>query len=524
MRAWLLGAATWGILISGLVAGTAGAQTCTALDVSASPASPQASGAIVTVSALAYTCTNPQYEFWLETNGSYSIVQAYSASSTYAWDTAGLAAGSYNFTVWVRQTGDEASYDVWDAFTDTLTGGSITPCTGVDVGTSPGSPQPSGTTVTLSALAYTCTNPEYEFWLETNGTFSIVQAYSSSSTYSWPTSGLAAGSYNFSVWVRQAGDGANYDAWDGFADTLTGASTTPCTGVDVSANPASPQSSGTTVAISGLAYTCPNPQYEFWLETNGTWSIVQAYSSSNSYAWSTTADAAGSYNFSVWVRDASSGANYDAWDQFSDTLTAASTTPCADAVLLPSVSSPEQVGTAVTFTASSSSCANPQYEFWLEQPDGSWAIVQDYGVSNTYAWTTTGDAAGVYDISVWARDASSDAAWDTWKDMGSYTLNGGTACTDATISPSVSSPQTVGSTVVFTGATATCGNPQYEFWEETPAGTWSIVQDYGDAGSFTWNSTGSAAGTYDFSVWVRSSGDTGQWESWEDVGSYVLNP
>jgi hypothetical protein len=140
----------------------------------------------------------------------------------------------------------------------------------------------------------------------------IAQAYSPSTTYSWTTTGLPAGTYYYSVWVRDAASAAAYDAY--FPGTTYALTTTPCTSATVSAAPASPQAHGTTITISANASGCSNPLYEFWiLAPGGSWTVVRAYSTTASFSWNTTGLPAGTYYYSVWVRDASSASSYDAY-------------------------------------------------------------------------------------------------------------------------------------------------------------------------------------------------------------------
>jgi hypothetical protein len=62
------------------------------------------------------------------------------------------------------------------------------------------------------------------------------------------------------------------------------------------------------------------------------------------------------------------------------------------------------VGTPVTFTASSSTCPNPVYEFWLQWVNGTWHLMQGFSATNTWTFdTTTGYAKGVYHVHVWAN-------------------------------------------------------------------------------------------------------------------------
>src|SRR5439155_300410 len=122
-----------------------------------------------------------------------------------------------------------------------------------------------------------------------------------------------AGTYRYSVWARDASSTAAYDAFSpGTAYTLT---TQHCTSASASAAPASAQAAGTTVTLTGSASGCPNPRYEFWVQTPGSScrAVVLAYSSSATFNWNTTGLPAGNYRYSVWVRDASSGAAYDAY-------------------------------------------------------------------------------------------------------------------------------------------------------------------------------------------------------------------
>ncbi len=72
---------------------------------------------------------------------------------------------------------------------------------------------------------------------------------------------------------------------------------------------------GTGVAFTAIASGCPHPLYQFWILAPGshTWTIVQAYSASATLNWTTTGLPAGTYLYTVWIRDASSAAGYDAY-------------------------------------------------------------------------------------------------------------------------------------------------------------------------------------------------------------------
>jgi hypothetical protein len=87
----------------------------------------------------------------------------------------------------------------------------------------PASPQPAGTTITITATSATCTHPMYQFWIKApGGSWTIMQAYSTMTTFSWNTTGLPAGTYDWSVWVKDSGSPNSYDVFvPGTAYTLT---------------------------------------------------------------------------------------------------------------------------------------------------------------------------------------------------------------------------------------------------------------------------------------------------------------
>ena len=394
---------------------------CTTVSASISPASPAAVGAPVTVTGSA-TCPNPSptYEFWLlPPSGTWGIVQGYSPSATFNWSTAGKAPGTYLFSVWARDSTSAASYDAYDSsHTYTL---NLARCSAVSLSYAPASPSIADTPVTVTATGSGCPNPRYEFWfLPPGGTWTSVQGYGTSASYSWNTTGIAAGTYLFSAWARDASSTAAYDSYDSsHSYTLT---ITPCTSVSLSYSPASPGSSGTPVTVTGTASGCPNPRFEFWLlPPGGTWTLVQGYSPTASYSWNTSDRAPGTYLFSVWARDASSTAGYDAYDSsHSYTLTLMT---CTSVSVSYSPASPSATGTKVTVTGTAAGCPNARYEFWFLPPSGAWTLIQGYSANATFTWYSGGWAPGSYLFSVWARDAGSSAGYDAYNSSQYYTLN-----------------------------------------------------------------------------------------------------
>jgi hypothetical protein len=179
--------------------------------------------------------------------------------------------------------------------------------------------------------------------------------------------------------------------------------------------------------------------------------------------------------------------------------------------------------------------AGAMYQFWMLAPGaGSWAIAQAYSTNNVFNWTTTGLAAGVYHITVWARDASSPGVnsnvlgtWDTSNNQ-TFTLTT-QPCTSVANVAAPASSTTVGTPVTFTATAMGCPNAHYQFWMLAPGSTtWVIVQAYSPNNVFNWVTTGKAKGVYRITVWARdnsslgtTSVSTGTFDTSND-GTYTL--
>ncbi len=500
---------------------------CTTPTLTSDLPSPQGASTLITFSAHTTTCPSPLYKFWVQTPDlTWTVMQDFSTVSTWKYQPPGPP-GNYRIEVDVRDSTRPVTYDQYSVMAYT-----IKACTGPGLSPSVPSPQGSGTQVTFTGSAGTsfCPNPLYEFWVQAPGSsWAVAQAYSTSTTFNWNTSGKAAGAYHVSLWVRDASSkgmacgslGCNDSFVPGITYVLTVA---PCTSVTAPASPASSQIAGSAVTFTGVASGCPNPLYQFWVLTPGssTWTVAQAYSSNATYSWSTTGATLGAYRFSVWVRDASSlgtaGNSLGRYDAFAPgfvyTLRSAA---CTSVTASTAPASPQAVGTTITITGVASGCPSPLYQFWILAPGSSrWTIAQPYSTNATFNWNTSGKAAGVYRFSVWARDASSAGAvssslgrWDAFVPGTTYTLTS-TPCTGLTASASPASPSTHGTAVTITGVASGCPNPMYQFWMLAPgSSTWTIAQPYSTSATFNWDTSALPAGTYRFSVWVRDSSSTG---------------
>jgi spore germination protein YaaH/uncharacterized Zn-binding protein involved in type VI secretion len=424
--------------------------TCTNVQASPNPSSPQPYGTPVQFTLSSGNCPNPQYEVWIQPpqSSSWQLAQAYSSSTTFNWDTASHPTGSYHFSVWARdaRSGGIAgnslgSWDSYIAVSYTLGAATPAPCTSVTTSVAPPQPEVAGTLVNVAGAAAGCPNPRYQFWMlaPLSSTWQLVQAYSTNATFGWSTTAGSAGAYIFSVWARDASSfgthGNSLGTWDAYSAPGITVITKPCASVSVSSSPPSTAISGAPVTITGSASGCPNPLYQFWMLAPGSsaWQLAQGYSTNATLNWNTSGKASGVYVFSVWVRDSSSigiaGNVLGRWDAYAASQYTLTSTPCTAVSVASSPSGTTTAGTPVSITGNTSTCPNPLYQFFVLAPGSStWQLAQGYSTNATLNWNTTGQLKGIYHFSVWVRDASSIGTagnslgrWDAYN-ASAYTL------------------------------------------------------------------------------------------------------
>ena len=403
-----------------------GLGACTAVSLSASPASPQTVGASVGLTASA-TCpvgTTPEFHFRTQTpSGTWQTLRIWDTSNTATWDTTGAEPGSYTVYVLAREQG-AATWEAYDTISYSLnTGGG--PCTGATLSANPASTQTVGGTVTLTASS-TCpagSTPEYHFRaLTPAGTWQTLRIWGTSNTATWDTTGASPGIYTIYVLVLNAGA----TAWEAY-DTLTYSLNTgagPCTATTLSASPASTQTIGNTVTLTASS-TCPagvTPEYHFRVKTpSGTWQTLQVWGTSNTATWDTTGGAVGVHTLYLLTR-AQGATTWEAYDTLTYSLNSGNAGPCTAVTLSASPASTATVGNTVTLTANAT-CpvgSTPEYNFRALTPAGTWQTLRVWGTSNTATWNTTGAATGAYTVYVLAL-AQGATTWEAY-DTVSYTL------------------------------------------------------------------------------------------------------
>jgi len=268
------------------------------------------------------------------------------------------------------------------------------------------------------------------------------------------------------------------------------------------ADKTSPQATDTTIQFTGTATGGSGLyDYQFWLkDPSGSWTVVQDYGVGSTWDW--TPAQAGTYQILVYVRNAGSNAAYEDYKTMNYTvkgsLSATST-----------LASPQAVDTVITFNASSSGYGStPQYKFWIKGPSGVWTVAQEYSSSSSWQWTPS--QSGSYEICVYVRSMGSSATYEEFKSIV-FKVTGSFA-----LSVDKTSPQAAGTVMTFNASSSGYGStPQYKFLLKGPSGVWTVAQDYSSTSSWQW--TPSQAGSYEICVYVRSLGNTANYEEYRSI-------
>ena len=139
-------------------------------------------------------------------------------------------------------------------------------------------------------------------------------------------------------------------------------------------------------------------EYQFWVESpTGVWSDMQNYSTKNTFTLATPSQ--GDYLVVVDVMDKAQVAAGD-WGMAQTTLPDGvfngSTVSVAS-----SASGEVAKGTSVTLTATASGIFGPLYQFWYQEPSGTWVQSGPYHTSNTFSFTTS--QSGTYKYVAYAK-------------------------------------------------------------------------------------------------------------------------
>jgi hypothetical protein len=393
----------------------------------ADTAFPASTGSPITFKAKATGGPGPlQYRFYRlnrQTNV-WSLARDYSTADTFTWTPAAGDEGTHNVQVWIRRAGSTAAYDAFRT-SDVFSIANASPAI-ANIQASAPSPAGTGTPITWKVTAGGGPGPlQYRFYRFSRATnlWSLVQDYGAADSYTWTPATGEAGTYVIQAWVRRTGSTAAYEAWSSTPDFTVSNAAPVIRGITSDAG--IPVGAGAPVKWTVDAVGGPGPlQFGFSLYnvSRDSWSVVQNYSSNNTFTLSPGAWDAGSYVLQASVRrpgataaEAVGTVNFDV---------AASTNP--QIIAITRATGPTlNPGMPIIWTATAAGGGGPlEYLFArYNSATQQWTTVQAYSWDNTYGWVPQPGEEGTYLLSVFVRRTGSTLPYEQVAYSGSFIVN-----------------------------------------------------------------------------------------------------
>jgi hypothetical protein len=394
-------------------------------------------------------------------------------------------------------------------------------------------PQTANTSITFTASPIGGVAPyQYKWSVFDGASWTVAADWTPNNRVTW-TPAVANANYRVSVAVRSAGNTADAPEASTAMPFAIGApaAAATATAVTLTANRVAPQAPLTAITWTAAPVGGVAPHQYKWLVSDGTTTTVAAnWSTTNSFVW-TPSTANANYRVEVWVRSAGNTADAKEASGSSVFPIATIATPgasVASVAISANKAEPQQTGTAIIWSATPSGGTAPFAYKWFVFDGATWNVVANWSSSATFAWTPT-VANSNYRVRVWVKAASNPADQaEATVDKG-FTITAPAAAAPPTsvapvtavkLTSSKTSPQPLGTTIVFT-AQVVGGVAPYEYqWFTFEDQHWTAVGSWGSSPTLTW-SRNTSDPKYQVQVRVRSAGSNAIVEAL-DAMTFVL--
>ncbi|MCT8140025.1 L,D-transpeptidase family protein [Anaerobacillus sp. CMMVII] len=433
-------------------------------NVTVNKTSPQPSKTSIAVTANLDSGTNPVYKFMVHDGKKWTTLRNFSTNNKLTWTPE--KSGSYKVKVQVKNKNSKKSFEDEKVLNYVVyTAAKVTTFT-----TSKSSPQPSNTTINLTAQSNKNTDNLFKFSYYNGTKWVTLQDYSSKNTVTWkPTK---AGTFQVRVQVKNKLSKKSYDSQRVIDYTIF----SPASLKTVSFNKVSPQPKNTSVTITAQSNDNANNLFKFLVFDGSKWVTVQDFSTKRTAAWKPTK--AGAYQIKVQVKHKHSKKSYDSQQVSEFTV--------FDEASIKTVSfnnvSPQPNNTSITVTAESNDDANNLFKFLVF--DGStWITLQDFSTKRTAAWKPA--EAGAYQVKVQVKHKLSKKGYDS-QQVSAFTVFNEASL--LSIDVDKSSPQPSNTEIKFTAQSKVPTEHLYRFsiFDGTQ---WLVVQDYSQQSYYNWLAT-----------------------------------
>jgi hypothetical protein len=363
--------------------------------------SPQILGTPVTLTANSSGSFEPEYRFFVRENGNLTVLQEYRNNDSITWTPS--HSGFYTIIVHAKDKmapGTGLLFEARTEMTYAVNGGKVT---NVQVSSDLSSPLVAGTPISLQATSVGSVDPEYRFFVRENGNLTTLQEYGKNDSVTWNPH--HSGIYTIIVHAKDKmaiGADLRFEARTEMTYVVNGGKVT---NVQVNSDLSSPQVLGTPISLKASSVGSLEPEYRFFIRENGNLTTLQEYGNSDSITW--TPSHSGIYTIIVHAKDKmASGADlrFEARTEMTYVVNGGKVTNVQLSSDLPS---PQALGTAITFKATSVGSLDPEYRFFVLE-NGNLITLQEYGNSDTITWTPS--LPGTYTIIVHARDKMAPGA------------------------------------------------------------------------------------------------------------------
>lgn len=442
----------------------------TAVTLTASPASPQYIGTVVTLAAARTGgAASVQYQFEVSANwgASWTVLRAYGTASTLSWTP--QAAGAYLLKVTAREPLLPAQ-----AVSGTLAFSVVEPLSAVALAPSPASPQPIKTQIRLNAAPTGGINVQYQYYLSTNGgvSWSVLQKWTTAAYKDWkPTSNR---DYLLKVEAREGATGMPV-ASEVLHYTITPA---PPTSVKLTASPASLRTVSTPITLKAAKTGGKYVEYRFEASTDwgATWTVLRDFNALATAEWTPTT--AATYLLRVSARESAlPGVVVTATAPFiiAEPLTGVS--------LSTAHASLQVKDTRVQLSAQPVGGANVQYQYLLSRDNGlTWSVLSKWSKAASLNWKAS--ATGNFLVKVSAREDARGVPFTS--SALSFTIVPKPP-TAVSLSVSKRSPQLAETPVQLKAKKKGGSVVQYQFEVSADQGAaWTVLQPFSSASTCAW--------------------------------------
>jgi hypothetical protein len=413
------------------------------LSVTGSPASVNYGTPITwTASSSSSNPASVRYAFFRRRSGTTPWTPAvtspnWQASNTFTWTPTSADAGTWDTYVWVKDAYTPASMNTYGYAAGYNTGGVrvVAPLSGLTCSGNPSGGY-TGTTFNWSANASggDSATLRYALFRRRVGSSTWVPAQSSpswqtSSSFSWSTLSLDAGSYDIVIWAKDGNTPANANTY-GYAVSCSPGTIqviTPPTVTGTTSPSTSPYGATISWTATASGGDASSMRYAIFRRRAGTsaWTpdvTNPSWQSGRTFSWTPTSADVGTWEVFIWIKDAYTPSNMNtyghaAWYNAGNVDV---TTPAPVTVTGTGSPSTSPAGTTISWTATASGGVpgTYQYAFFRKRAGAStWTpdvTAANWQSSRTMTWTPSAADVGTWEIIIWVKDVNTSPTQGTY--------------------------------------------------------------------------------------------------------------